>query len=375
MYRKEKKMGKREQIVIPKRFIEKYGENPEIWSFSKVSALDNCKYEYYLYRIKKCTPEDNIYTLCGTVSHDILEDYYNGKIKYEDMVDRFEQDFLAIEVSDYKFSNDEGKNVKMRNKYKECVIHFFGNHKPIQSRVITEQLIWIDVNGHLFMGYIDSIHKDEDGNYIITDYKTSSIYKGKKVQDQAKQLLLYALGLMQGGVSLNSIKIRWNFLKYTNITYKLKNGKLKTVSAERNKWVEAIKTPLKKDIKEFYKIDDWEVDLKYEECVRNNDLSPLEKAIQDKYILDDCYVYAEVNEEEIEKLKLDLVNKINEIKNNGEEELFWERDEINDSESYYCNVLCSVKKHCKYYKEYLNKLGLKNKEDDDILNDLDLPWE
>ena len=48
---------------------------------------------------------------------------------------------------------------------------------------------------------------------------------------------------------------------------------------------------------------------------------------------------------------------------------------VDDKKSYYCNNLCGVKEHCKFYEEYLNKLKLEQegyKKDLDILSELDL---
>ncbi|PPA84969.1 hypothetical protein C4A75_09330 [Brevibacillus laterosporus] len=367
-------MGKRKQVIVPKRFIDRFGENPNLWSFSKINTFENCSFEYYLARVKKVESKDNIYTVAGSCSHDILEDFYNGKIKYENMINRFEDGFLDIEISDFRFSNDEEKNIKMRKKYKECMVHFFNNHNPVNTKIISEQTVWIDVNGNLFLGYVDSIHK-EDGFYIITDYKSSSIYKGKKIQDQAKQLRLYALGLHQYGVELEKIKVRWNFLKYANITYKLKNGKFKTTSAERNSWVKAIETPLKKDIKSVYNIENWEVDLKFEECVKNNSLSHLQDEIKNKYEVGDCYVYPEINQKILDELVIEFEKSINIINSRTDLENDWEREEIGQKDSFYCSVLCGVKSHCKYYKKHLNNNECKAKNEENILNDLVLPWE
>lgn len=365
-------MGERKELKIPKKFTDKYGNIGMIWSYSRLGTYHNCTYEYYLSRIMKYKSEDNIYSKCGSVAHDILEDFYNNRISYEKMIDKFNDDFLIIEMSDFKFSSDDEKNLKMRQKYKNCINHFFKNHKIVNEKVLTEREIWIDIDGNIFIGYVDAIHKEGD-YYIITDYKTSSIteYKGKKLHDKQKQLLLYALGLNQLGVPLDKIKIRWNFLKYTNVSYQLKNGKIKTSQAERHKWVDAIKTPLKKDILSVYGVEDFEADIKVSDYIKINSLHGLDKSIQDKYILDDCYVYGEVTEENIEELKHEMVKDINDIINKGKDECNWEREEINKGEEYYCSVLCGMRKICKYYKDYLKTLDDNYKEENDLMKQLE----
>lgn len=362
-------MAERKKLILPKKIIDKYGEKPIIWSYSRLGTFNNCVYEYYLSRIKRFKSVDNIYTISGSIAHDILEDFYDGKIKYEDMKKRFEQDFLEIETSDYKFSSDQEKNLSMRNKYKNCVMHFFKNHQVVESKVLTEKHIWIDVRGHLFTGYIDAIHKEGD-YFIITDYKTSNIngYKGKKLKQNQKQLLLYALGLHQLGIPLNKIKIRWNFLKYLNIKYSLKNGKTKITQAERHKWVDKIKNPLKKDIVEKYDIEEYEADIKIIDLIKQNSLDGLHEDIVNKYKIEDCYVYGDISEETITELLDEIEQDILKILERGKEEDNWERENIQSNEEFYCNVLCGVRKHCKYYSRYLDELKKLNDIEEEEAN-------
>lgn len=238
-------MAERREIKIPARITDKYGEKINIWSYSKLNTLDTCVHEYYLARILKKSKKQNIYGIVGGIAHDILEKYYNKEIAFEQMLPIFESEFLGVELGDYKFSTDADKNRKMRDTYKENVKQFFQNHIPMEGKVSNELEVWIDVDGHIFIGYIDNILKDNDGNYIITDYKTSGMsdYTGEKKVKKGMQLLLYALGLMQIGVPSDKIKCRWNFMKYATIgiTYETKakkdNIKYKETIGERSKWV------------------------------------------------------------------------------------------------------------------------------------------
>lgn len=364
-------MAERPKLVIPQRLKDKHGEKFKIWSFSRINTFHNCKHEYWLSRILKLESLDNVYTMLGTYSHTILEDFYNNKINQEDMVIKFETDFIDVEVSDYKFSSDEDKNTRMRDKYKECVVDFFKCHQRMAEKVAIEKLIWIDVEGNVFMGYVDAIHKENDC-FIITDFKTSSIYTGKKIKEHGKQLLLYSLGLIQGGVPIDKVKAQWLFLKYCNITYQQKNGKFKTTKAERNKWVEKIKNPLKMFMKEHYpELEGWEIDLKVDDCIKKNSLSSLDKEIQDKFEVGDCFVEIEINQENIDELKKELTEAIQEIESKGTDEDNWQREDIEDKDTYYCSILCGVKSHCKYYKKHLEKIGKREKNEEDILKDLD----
>lgn len=349
---------------IPQKFIDKYGDAFPIYSYSRCSSIDNCIYEYYLSRIKQLPTEDNIYGVLGGISHDILESFYNKEIEFKDMIEIFENKFLEKEIAGYCFNkNDKVKNRKMTNSYFNSIKHFFETHNVINKKVFSEKEVWINIKDNIFVGYIDAIYREDKKNYVILDYKTSSMsgYTGKKKDEKAMQLLLYALALNQAGIPLENIKCGWNFLKYVNVTKKeiLKNGNIKETvkSAERSKWVKEINKQIKNELIKYYpdKIE-WEIDILLQECIDKNSIDSLPNEIKGKFYLSDCIVYIEVNQEKIQELENYLLSKIKEIKDRTERN-DWGRDEITQTDSFYCTMLCGSKKHCKYYTNYLNKYG------------------
>ena len=107
-------MAQRKEIIRPKRLVEKYGENFPIWSYSRISSYKNCQHEYYLSRILKVKSENNYWGILGGLAHDSLEDYYNRKIEFGDMLNKFENSFLDYEILDLKFvKDDKQKNIKI----------------------------------------------------------------------------------------------------------------------------------------------------------------------------------------------------------------------------------------------------------------------
>lgn len=381
---------------IPKHITNKYGEHPRIWSYSNVSSLDSgCKWEYWLGRIKKEKGVDGIYGVLGGMAHSELEHYYNNKIKYEDMLEEFYKEWLVIETGDLKFSSDEEKNMKMSMNYKNNLIHFFKNHKPIESKTINELEFWVDVKDNVFVGYIDNISVDDDNNYVITDWKTSSYgaeYKGEGLKSHSHQLLLYAYALHKlKKIPLDKIKCRWCFLKYCviDVDYKIKSKKdmqHKQYISERKKWVDKVKSQLKKDIIRYYPdITEMEQDILLEQSIAKNNLSLLCEEIQNNYKISDFYLYTDVSEDTLNELEEYICNRINEIKANELNEENWYREhpisyiddrgkEIDDS--FYCSTLCGQRENCHYYKEYLDDLKtatqkIQDNDEVDLLAELD----
>ena len=70
-------------------------------------------------------------------------------------------------------------------------------------------------------------------------------------------------------------------------------------------------------------------------------------------------------------LTKELIEAIELINQRGINEENWERDEISQEDEFYCSVLCGQRKNCKYYKAHLEKLDKKEKEEADIIAELD----
>ena len=102
--------------------------------------------------------------------------------------------------------NSPEKNDSISQKYFEDLQHFFKNHIPLKYKPMVEQFIKAKIDGNLFQGYIDICFKDEEGNLHIVDWKTSSIYKGTKAEQECGQLIVYAIGLNQQGIPMDKIK-------------------------------------------------------------------------------------------------------------------------------------------------------------------------
>ena len=351
--------------------IKKEYNCENIYSWSRYNTYKNSKFEYFLRYIKKEKPtRENAYGITGNIFHDTVERFYDGSIEYEDMIDEFNAGYLNVEMSNLKFDrSDDDKNDKIADKYLKCVRHFLKNHQVIPHKLVLEEYLIIKVGKYIFGGYFDALHKDDEGYYTITDWKTSTIYSGKKIDELKGQLVLYAEGLVQKGIKVEDIRCRWNFGKYLNVTMPLKNGKMKTSKAERHIWFSKIKNNAKMWLKDLDKYTDQEIEDMLDYSLEFNTIDNLPQEIQDLYTIEDCYVYADFNQEEIDKLKEELISTLDEIEEKTEEynetkddNVFWE--EITDRDSYYFANLCGygASQHLPY-QHYLNQLELGIKDE------------
>ena len=236
---------------------QKYGVD-RLWSYSRINTFLVSPFEYalkYVDGIKaKEDRQDSIYTSLGSAAHQCLEDYYTGKIQFNEMQEQFEDSWVTcFDVAQLKFDrSDAEKNQSIAKKYKLNMQYFFKNHTTYQYKVLIEKPITVDVDGNIFVGYIDGLYKDDDGDITIIDFKSSSMYSGKALEEHSQQLKLYALGIHQStGIPLSKIHGCFNFLKYVTIEYTQANGKTKTKNAERKDLGESLQANLKVWIKKL----------------------------------------------------------------------------------------------------------------------------
>ncbi len=344
-----------------------------IWSWSRVNCFMNSQYEYFLkYILHKAEDrQDCCYTTLGSLAHEILDNFYEKKIAFKEMIDNFEDGWTtSIDICDLKFDrNDKDKNNSIKNKYKEDLEHFFKNHTIYKHKLEIEKPIIINVKGNIFVGYIDAMFKDDNDIYNIIDFKTSTKYSGNMAEEKAGQLVLYALGLSQMyNIPLNKIKINFNFLKYVSIQYQQKNGAVKTREVERCKIGESLQA----NAKMWLKAGGYDVDEYLKLMLDTNGIECLPQDIQDKYVISDCYVYVPLTEKLIDKWTTEIITTLKDIELREEDyretendKVFWDTEESVKAQSYYFSTLCAYSPNLHLpYKAYLDKLeAAKNGED------------
>lgn len=354
-----------------KKIKKKYGVK-DIFSWSKYEKSQDDLYEFYLKYVAKESEDlfDSIYGKSGGEAHDIMQDNYEGKIKYKDMLPTYKEKMLDLDIMGCVFDRaDKEKNKKIKKKYIECMELFFQHHKKIPHKLICEQFMVAMVGKYLFQGYIDAIHK-ENGCYIITDWKTSSMYAGEKLESKKGQLLIYAIMFRNKGVPLDKIKVRWNFMKYCNVEITLAKKNEKRIRViERNALGDKLYSNVAMWMKKLGYSEE-EVEKYTVELSKENDIVVLPDDVQEKYKIDDCYVYVDFDEENLkefeEKVNLDLdeiCDKIKEYEETKDENIWWQ--EVTKSQSYFLRNLSgySAKKH-KPYAEYLDRYNRKSVDED-----------
>lgn len=378
---------------------EEYGVDI-LWSFSRFNCYRTSKYEYmlkYIEKVKENNDKMSAYAPLGTVCHDNIEAYYDGKLSADSLPNEFDDAFTVnIDIAGLCFDRcDSTKNENIKTKYYKNLMHYFENFKPMDVTPKLEQFLTIKVADDIvFQGYADCL-SIEDGYCIVTDFKTSSIYKGKKTEKESAQLVLYSEALRQKGFPKDKIKARWAFLKYVDIDCEQVNGKIKTRTVERSEIGNSLQASAKTWLKKYGYEDDLLVYL--DALAQSNDIKVLPEDVQKKFVVKDCYVYIDNIWDLYDELKEEIIETIAEINEKTEkynelkdtdleaaENLFWDDDETLKAQSYYFNNLCGYNiPTIKPYKQYLDRinadknldlLGLNNRNQNEVKEEDDLSW-
>lgn len=348
-----------------------------LWSWSKYKTYENDPFTYYLKYVKKVAPDrlDSIYSPMGTAAHEIIDMYYAGNIHQEEMITKYKEKLYELSLFDYKFDRtNEAKNKAISDKYEKNLFHFFKNHKKPNYKTALEEFILIKLSPKIyFQGYIDCIHTtiSEKGKEVwITDFKTSSLYTGKLLNEMAGQLLLYAMGIHQKtGIPYERIHIQFNFLKYLKCSMQRLNNKMTTTNLERRDYVEHISDFIKMWLKNSSEnIDDLQLHLLLENVIKQNSLDILPENVKDKFTTDDCIIEVPYNENSIKELTENITKTISDIESKTSEyeisncddkkgsELFW--NDITDKSSFFMANLSEYSANLhKPYSRYLTQKG------------------
>ena len=319
-------------------------EGKTIYSISRLNTVDECGYSYWLTYHEHELSEENIYGFAGTRIHKCLENIQNGiKIDFSKEVENI--------FEDAKFLNLDFPTESIGNKWKADIRCFARDYiAPKYNKVETEKLFLYDLDGRYLQGIIDLLIYNEDGTVSIRDYKTSSKFTNSSLEEKGRQLILYGLAMEQMGFKVKDLA--WEFLKYVDISYTLKNGKIRTTTAERGFIIEKLKTDITKELKALKQYTDLEIEIMVDTAIEENSFEHLPPSIKDKYTIKDCVMYYDFSEENKKETKAFIKAKVDEIERFKDEESWWEPKEINAGTSFFCQNLCGFSNKCQAFQDY-----------------------
>lgn len=174
------------------------------WSYSRVTAYEQCPYEWYLHYIvqdeDEYPEEQNYFAQVGGFVHKILAKVFDGKLNADDAFNYF------IENFDYNVTTTTYGNI-MDSTYEKCA-EYFSDADSIKNLVGNcdivgvEQKAEFELEGRKFIGFIDLLLRDKyDNRFVVVDHKSGEYpfkangevkANAKSFDKYKKQLYLYA---------------------------------------------------------------------------------------------------------------------------------------------------------------------------------------
>lgn len=173
-----------------------------VWSFSRINSYDYCPYSWYLRYIEKNNGVGSFYADNGKAVHEVLELITNGTISVYDAPMTY--------LEKYENILNRTKESSMEKTFESCMNYLSELDESVLDgyKIIGSELkINYKIGKYNFIGFIDLLLEDKNGNYIVVDHKSADPFLKKNgepysatktaYEGYVKQLYLYSEGVKQ----------------------------------------------------------------------------------------------------------------------------------------------------------------------------------
>ncbi len=165
------------------------------FSYSRIKSYETCPYGWRLNYIDQFTKEDKFYATYGSLMHDILEQYYGGKLTKPQLP----VEFLTRFSTEVKGARPSGKIV---DSYISKGLGYLRSFEEFGLNTLAvEKEITFNIEGIPMKGFIDYLG-EKDGNIYLIDHKSHDLKqrsgrlkptaKDKELDQYLRQLYLYS---------------------------------------------------------------------------------------------------------------------------------------------------------------------------------------
>ena len=345
-------------------------DNKAIYSISRLDAINRCLYEAYRTYVLEERGDKNVYTILGSRIHECLEDIVNKKATEKELLPAMRLELETLDLLNLEFPKDIQGGNSIQSNWIANMTHFCSTYKsPRKRHLKAEELVtYTTPKGYSLQGYVDLIWLGKDNNIKIYDYKTSSLYSKKELQEHGRQLVFYGLALEAQGYKIKSIN--WIFTKYVNVSYlgyKTTKSKTKTLinkTIERRKITNELSTPIYNTLKELG-YDEFDIDLILDDFKKT---SIIPKEVAEHFKIKPSVIEYDFTE----KTKRECLEY---IENTIEAWESYSKEEKINNHRIFTKIqkngkvvngtyLCPHKKTCPYISDFMDQLERQENEDD-----------
>lgn len=148
------------------------------WSYSRITAYEDCPYRFYLKYIKKIKGIRHFFSDYGSFMHLIIQKFLTGELKKEELVGYYLTNFRRNVVG-------KAPSQSIFQSYFQQGLEYLKNIKMPDDEIIgVEKEVSFNLNGKNFIGYIDRVSRND--GIDITDNKSRALKPRSKRKKPTK---------------------------------------------------------------------------------------------------------------------------------------------------------------------------------------------
>lgn len=193
-------------LINPYNFI--FDDKSFVWSFSRLSTYSRCPYNFNLDYIKKVKKVGNGFAQYGTFVHELLEKHAKDELLIFELLDEYKNKFTTNVTYDFP----PNRYVDLADTYYQGGLEYFESFTGFGEYEIleVEKEVKFNIDKYPFIGYIDLLLKDKEGNIIVWDHKSKDLKHPQKkrwedrevrrtteLYEYLRQLYIYCVPLIE----------------------------------------------------------------------------------------------------------------------------------------------------------------------------------
>ena len=160
------------------------------WSYSRVSSFDQCPKMFDLIYLKCKDKVDNAFAQWGTLSHSILERYFQKKAELWDLPRIYDSEYSRAVSERFPYP-------QLEESYYDRGLDYFNNFEgkifDEEEVLMVEDRYHSQIEGRPVVGVVDLVLRNKQG-LIVCDHKSKGKWRSKSERRKyLRQLNLYAI--------------------------------------------------------------------------------------------------------------------------------------------------------------------------------------